>query len=106
MVHTESFKSTPASHIQLHIHKDFIQGGWVLQEQLLHSFRFLKVQNLNRNDFDQRVQFCRCFLNSTQQNEKKSWYFLSMRLRLQREGMFNSMHVWAAEDPDATQIFN
>jgi hypothetical protein len=38
----------------------------VLRGQLLDPFRFQKVQDLNRNDFDQRVHFCRWFLNSTE----------------------------------------
>jgi hypothetical protein len=63
----------------------------VLREQLIHPFRFQKVQNMNRNGFDQRVQFYRWFLNSTQQNER----FLKLILFIDeasftREGMFNT----------------
>jgi hypothetical protein len=62
----DAVANNPRTSIRTVAHELGTSASTLLREQLLHPFRFQKVQDLNRHDFDQRVQFCRWFLNSTQ----------------------------------------
>lgn len=79
----------------------------ILHEDRLHPFHRQKVQDLNENDFGNRVMFCNWYIRKCEEDELFSGSILfSDESLFTREGLFNSHnnHVWNNDNPHAKFI--
>ena len=73
-----------------------------LRENMLHPYRFIRVQHLHPGDADQRVEYSVWLLGEVQRNPSFCKYILwTDEAIFKREGCFNSRnrHVWSDENP-------
>ena len=84
---------------------DHRQVWETLKEQLLHPYRYQKVQNLKPADFPMRRRFCRWYLRKTAWDPNLQERILySDEARFDQTGIFNNknLHIWSDLNPHAT----